>query len=72
MTKRHLGRSENHPDLIDPIRKIFKRSGTPYIIENVVGAPLIDPVVLCGSMFDLKVRRHRCFEISGFSANPPL
>ena len=36
--------------------------GGAYIIENVPGAPLIDPVVLCGSSFNLKVRRHRQFE----------
>jgi DNA (cytosine-5)-methyltransferase 1 len=31
-------------------------------MENVVGAPLRGPVTLCGSMFDLDVRRHRLFE----------
>ena len=38
---------------------MFKK---PYIIENVVGAPLIDPIMLCGSSFNLRVRRHRLFE----------
>ena len=33
-----------------------------YVIENVVGSPLRDPVMLCGSSFGLKVRRHRLFE----------
>jgi DNA (cytosine-5)-methyltransferase 1 len=37
-------------------------SGKPYVIENVPGAPLIDPVLMCGSSFGLKVRRHRLFE----------
>jgi DNA (cytosine-5)-methyltransferase 1 len=37
-------------------------SGVPYCIENVPGAPMKYPVVLCGSMFGLKVRRHRLFE----------
>jgi DNA (cytosine-5)-methyltransferase 1 len=36
--------------------------GGPYIIENVPGAPLINPVQLCGSSFFLRVRRHRIFE----------
>ena len=32
-------------------------------MENVVGAPLIEPITLCGSMFNgLKVYRHRLFE----------
>jgi DNA (cytosine-5)-methyltransferase 1 len=34
----------------------------PYVIENVGGAPLEDPVMLCGSSFGLDVRRHRYFE----------
>ena len=49
-----------HPDLVDPVRELIKHK--PYIIENVVGAPLIDPVLLCGSMFGLRVYRHRLFE----------
>lgn len=51
------------PRLIEPVRKMLIRSGLPYIIENVEGAPLIDPIVLCGTMFkDLRVIRHRLFE----------
>jgi DNA (cytosine-5)-methyltransferase 1 len=39
------------------------KTGLPYVIENVEGAPLIDPVVLCGTMFPkLRVLRHRLFE----------
>lgn len=33
-----------------------------YIIENVAGAPLIDPVMLCGANFGIKTYRHRFFE----------
>ncbi len=36
----------------------------PFVIENVGGAPLDEPFMLCGSMFDLDVRRHRFFEAS--------
>jgi DNA (cytosine-5)-methyltransferase 1 len=32
------------------------------VIENVHGAPLRTTVVLCGSSFGLRVRRHRLFE----------
>lgn len=39
------------PRLIEPIREILVRSGLPYVIENVDGAPLVNPVVLCGTMF---------------------
>jgi len=55
--------SKTHPELIPATRHFLKKTGRPYIIENVPGAPLIDPVVLCGSMFDgLRVYRHRLFE----------
>jgi DNA (cytosine-5)-methyltransferase 1 len=45
-------------------RELLKRAGVPYIIENVPGAPLESPTMLCGSMFGLDVRRHRMFETS--------
>lgn len=44
------------------IRTRLVSSGKPYIIENVPGSPLINPIVLCGSMFGLDVQRHRLFE----------
>jgi len=51
------------PDLVEPIRDLLVASSLPYIIENVEGAPLIDPVMLCGTMFpELRVIRHRLFE----------
>ncbi len=46
-------------------------AGVSYVIENVVGAPLIDPVMLCGSSFGLDVRRHRLFESSFPMTAPP-
>lgn len=49
-------------NLIPAIRNRLKDAGVPYVIENVVGAPLEDPIMLCGSMFGLDVRRHRLFE----------
>lgn len=56
------------PRLIEPVRDMLAQTGLPYIVENVEGAPLIDPVVLCGTMFpELRVIRHRLFE-----ANFPL
>lgn len=53
-----------HPRLIGPTRDALRRLGKPYVIENVPGAPLQDPVVLCGAMFGLKTYRHRLFETS--------
>lgn len=59
-----------HPDLVAPTRALLKAAKRPYAIENVVGAPLIDPVELCGAMFGLRVYRHRLFEYS-FSVKAP-
>jgi DNA (cytosine-5)-methyltransferase 1 len=57
------GNADTHPDLIEPVRMMLHFTGRPYVIENVDGAPLIDPVVLCGTMFSgLRVLRHRLFE----------
>ena len=58
---RHLAK-KTHPMMIEPVRELLKKSGRPYIIENVVGAPLIEPIRLCGSSFGLDLRRHRLFE----------
>jgi DNA (cytosine-5)-methyltransferase 1 len=65
------GNADNWPDLIDPIRRRLKVSGVPWVIENVDGAPLRDPVVLCGTMFPtLRVLRHRLFEANFPIAQP--
>jgi DNA (cytosine-5)-methyltransferase 1 len=53
---------KNHPALIEPLRDLLIASGRLYIIENVPGSPLIDPMILCGTMFGLDVKRHRLFE----------
>lgn len=55
---------EKHVDLYQIVRMKLETTGLPYIIENVIGAPYMTGFVLCGSMFDLKVRRHRNFETS--------
>lgn len=56
------GKSTKKLDLIPETRAALVASGKPYIIENVPGSPLINPIQLCGSSFGLKVRRHRLFE----------
>lgn len=53
-----------HPDLIPSTRRLLKASGRPCVMENVEGAPLVDPVLLCGAMFGLETYRHRMFETS--------
>jgi DNA (cytosine-5)-methyltransferase 1 len=67
---RVLHNAKAHLDLITPTRPLLQRSGKPYCIENVPGAPLINPTRLCGSMFGLRapdgasLKRHRLFETS--------
>jgi len=62
-----LTSTKEHLDLIPETRELLKELGKPYLIENVPGSPLINPVVLCGTQFDLGVARHRLFE-----SNVPL
>ena len=52
----------SYVDLIDPTRRRLKAIGAPYVIENVVQAPLENPVTLCANTFGLKLYRHRNFE----------
>lgn len=60
------------PRLIEPVRKMLIGSGLPYVIENVEGAPLINPIILCGTMFkNLRVIRHRLFEVNFPILTPP-
>ena len=66
-----------YPDLVDPVRDRLRAAGLPYVLENVEGAPLRrqstfdEPdaagILVCGSAFGLRVRRHRLFE-----SNVPL
>jgi DNA (cytosine-5)-methyltransferase 1 len=64
------GNSMNHPDLIAPTRDALEKIGKPYVIENVMGSPLLRPIMLCGTMFGLALYRHRLFE-SSFSLAVP-
>ena len=60
---RRNGNADEWPDLVPVIRELLEATGRPYVIENVEGAPLRDPVMLCGTMFPgLRVIRHRLFE----------
>jgi len=60
---KHLA-NDGHPDLISLTREALKATGKPYIIENVPGAPLINPTLLNGAIFGMMVHRPRLFETS--------
>ncbi len=59
-SQRNAGKS--YPDLLPSVRVRLESSGIPWIIENVPGAPMRCDVLLCGSMFGLRLIRHRLFE----------
>lgn len=70
-----------HPTILEPLRERLIASGLPYVIENVPGAPLHDPITLCGAAFEctaedvdgtqLVLKRHRIFEINWPCHAPP-
>jgi DNA (cytosine-5)-methyltransferase 1 len=72
--------NNTHPKLIEPTRAALLATGKPYVIENVVGAPLLDPLMLCGDLFGLttedtdglplRLERHRLFESNVFLVSP--
>ena len=63
-SKRWLNLGYNMPgNLIPETRDLLNKTGKPYIIENVLNAPLRKDLMLCGEMFGLRVIRHRIFEL---------
>jgi DNA (cytosine-5)-methyltransferase 1 len=65
------GLAEQYAQLIPATRSKLKAWVGPWIIENVVGAPLENPVMLCGAMFGLQTYRHRIFESNVPLTAPP-
>lgn len=62
----HRNNGKVYPELLMATRFKLACMGKPYVLENVPPAKhyMYSPVELCGSMFDLGVIRHRCFEAS--------
>jgi DNA (cytosine-5)-methyltransferase 1 len=50
-----------YPMLVPPTRALLNASGMPWVMENVVDAPLAG-FILCGRMLGLPMSRHRKFE----------
>jgi DNA (cytosine-5)-methyltransferase 1 len=69
--RRGSGVGDSYLDLIEPTREALDATERPYVIENVPGAPLRNPLTLCGSSFGLDVRRHRLFESNVPMLAPP-
>lgn len=62
-----------HPELIEATREMLDEAGRPYVIENLGGAPIRGDMMLCGTMFGLRIIKHRFFETSFpiFELMPP-
>lgn len=62
----------DYPFRVEPIRERLQAWGGPYVIENVPGAPLLNPTMFCGAALGLgatcrdgqyrQLKRHRLFE----------
>ncbi|WP_247673089.1 DNA cytosine methyltransferase [Micromonospora sp. C51] len=72
------GRREDHPDLLTPTLRALDQLPLPYVVENVPEAAtdgsMRPDLLLCGTQFGLRVRRHRVFQAgnwSGFELLPP-
>lgn len=51
-----------YPDLLSLTREKLIAWGGAWVIENTPGAPMRADAILCGSMFGLRLIRHRLFE----------
>ena len=74
-TNCNLSPHEKYEKLIAPTRRLLQKSGKPYVIENVMGAKryMNASLMLCGTMFNLPMQRHRLFEFGNTDAwiRPP-
>lgn len=63
--------SDNHPDLVQPVREALNAAGGLWVMENVIGAPMPDAVMVCGAAMGLRsIRRHRLFESNALLMTP--
>lgn len=58
----NIHKRTDHPDLISDVRDALMATGNAYVIENVPGAPLLSPALVCGLAVGCNVKRHRLFE----------
>lgn len=65
------GKADDRPSLVGQTRTLLRGTGLPYVIENVVGAPLESPVRVCGISLGIGAHRHRLFETNFLVLVPP-
>lgn len=60
-----------YPMLLEPTWERLAASGVPWVIENVMDAPMPHSTVLCGWTLGLPIYRHRRFGASFLVLTPP-
>lgn len=71
---RFRNEGKEYPDLLAATRDLLERTGLPWVIENVPGAPMRADFKICGCQVGLdELRRVRWFETSwgGFALTHP-
>lgn len=63
---KHMQGVKGADKLIPEIRSRLINTQKPFVIENVPGSPLENPVELSGMSFGIKIIRRRLFELHGF------
>jgi DNA (cytosine-5)-methyltransferase 1 len=59
--------NKRYPGFLGRTRRLLQESGIPYVIENVMSAPVRADFVLCGCTFGLPdLKRQRKFEIGNW------
>ena len=61
-----LGYRKEHPDLLGKTRDYLLRTNKPFVLEYVPRSPMFDYIKLNGTMFGLKAKKERLFELHGF------
>jgi DNA (cytosine-5)-methyltransferase 1 len=62
-----------YPDLVPATIRALQVIGKPWVVENVPQAKLHKPIILCGTMFGLRVIRHRAFQTwPRITSEPPF
>ena len=62
----HMLGTKGSPKYIEPVREALEDTRKPFVIENVPGSPLENPIELSGMSFGLNIIRRRLFELHGF------
>lgn len=72
---------KEHPDLLGPVLDMLAGFAGPWVVENVVGAPMPDPIEICGAAMrceatdidgaPLVLKRHRLFSSNVMLMNTP-